>query len=80
MDAVNPRAPALAARPESEMVTLAELARQWRMDRKTVRRLLEAAGVPCYVFCARRNGSIRYSRSEVESYLRMCKGRTKPTA
>ena len=57
---------------DGEMVTLAELSRAWRMDRKTVRRLLDDAGVPCYVLCAKRNGSIRYAKAEVQRFLQRC--------
>lgn len=61
----------------SEMVTLKELAENWRMDRKTVRRLLDQAGIRCYLFGPSRNASVRYRRTDVEGFLQACANRQK---
>ncbi len=65
---------------DKEMLTLAELASRWSMDRKTVRRLLDQAGVKSYVFGPKRNSSVRYAKSDVEKYLEKCSFRGKAVA
>lgn len=60
-----------------DMVTLKELAMQWKMDRKTVRRLLAESGVRCFVFGSTHNSSIRFARSDVERFLELCQLREK---
>jgi hypothetical protein len=65
---------------DKEMITLAELSTRWSMDRKTVRRLLDQAGVKCYVFGPKRNSSVRYAKDDVEKFLEKCSWRGKAIA
>ena len=59
--------------PDRQFVSLATLALEWNMDRKTVRRLLDQGGVRAYVFGQARNASIRYARADVQRYLDRCR-------
>jgi hypothetical protein len=50
-------------------VSVKTLARQWDCSRTTVCRLLEQAGVPAFFLGRGRNGSKRYLKTDVESFL-----------
>jgi len=56
-----------------EMVGEKTLARQWNLNRNTVRRLLEEAGVPKYRLCPKPGGTVRYRLKDVERFLRESK-------
>lgn len=70
-------APSQRIHSVTDMVTLRELAERWRMDRKTVRRVLDQAGIRCYLFGPSRNASVRYRRNDVEAFLQACANREK---
>jgi hypothetical protein len=54
---------------QPRFITLAELARDWMVSRRTVKRLLERAGLKPFVLHDARNGTLRYVRSEVQTWL-----------
>jgi|GEM_PF-5925625 len=51
-------------------ISLRDLALDLGLSRKTVRRLLHGAGVKAFVLSPARNGSVRYRRHEIDSWLR----------
>ena len=53
-----------------ELVDEKTLAERWNLDRSTVRRLLEEAGVPKYRLCKRPGGTVRYRPEDIEQFLR----------
>ena len=56
-----------------QLVSLAQLSREWSTSRSTVRRILAEAGVQPFFLSDHRNGTVRYSRSEVDSFLARCR-------
>jgi len=55
-------------------VTLNALADRWACDRKTVRRNLEADGVPAYYLGRGKRGIVRYDLRDVEEYEQRHRG------
>ena len=55
--------------PQPLLVSLRQLADEWAVDRKTVRRALDRAGIKPFVINSIRNGSLRYDRAEVQTWL-----------
>ena len=71
------RAEGLSRGDMKRFITLADLAGRLRMDRRTVRRWLDRAGVPRYTFGPGRNCAVRYDEGDVERFLQACRYRTK---
>jgi hypothetical protein len=60
--------------PRGRFVTLNALADRWACDRKTVRRNLEADGVPAYFLGRGKRGIVRYDLRDVEEYEQRHRG------
>ena len=61
-----------------QLVSLKHLSREWSCSRSTVRRILAAAGIQPFFLSDHRNGTVRYSRSEVDSFLARCRAEEAP--
>lgn len=55
------------------LVSLRELSEEWCASRQTVKRSLDRAGIRPVYLCDARNGTLRYSRAEVDCYLESCR-------
>ena len=54
------------------MISVAELADLWSVDRHTVVRLLDGAGVHPYYLSQKSGGTKRYLERDIEYYLQSC--------
>ncbi len=52
--------------PTDQLVGEARIAERWNCSRSTVRRILDAAGVPVFFLSGRERGIKRYSLSDVK--------------
>ena len=61
-----------------QLVSLAQLSREWSCSRSTVRRILAEAGVQPFFLSDHRNGTVRYNRAEVDTFLARCRAGEAP--
>ena len=54
-------------------VPVAELAERWSVDRHTVVRLLDEAGIRPYYLSQKAGGTKRYLERDIEQFLQSCK-------
>lgn len=57
----------------NRLVSLRDLAVEWGASRQTVRRALRRAGIKPVFLNDARNGTLRYSRGDVEKFIESCR-------
>lgn len=57
---------------DGRMIPVAELAERWSVDRHTVVRLLDEAGVRPYYLSQKVGGTKRYLDRDIEQFLQSC--------
>lgn len=57
---------------DDRLIPIAELADRWSVDRHTVVRLLDEAGVRPYYLSQKAGGTKRYRERDIEQYLNSC--------
>ena len=62
------------------LVSVTELAEQWDVDRHTVVRLLDEAGVKAIYLSVKAYGTRRYAESDIDEFLRSRQANARPLA
>lgn len=57
-------------RTNAQFVSLKELSEEFGLSRGTLRRAFQKANIPAICFSDSRNGSIRYRREDVQTFIR----------
>ncbi len=52
-----------------ELISISELAAKWKVHRRTVRRLLDEAGISPVFLSRKKKGAIRYRQIDIERFV-----------
>lgn len=70
----------IASLARERLVSVTELAEQWDVDRHTVVRLLDEAGVQAIYLSAKAYGTRRYTARDIDEFLRSRQAAVRPAA
>lgn len=51
------------------LVSIAQIAEQWQVHRRTVRRLLDEAGIPPVYLSRKKKGTVRYKSEDIQRFI-----------